>query len=936
MTGWDYGEAWVPGSDGKILEGSPAWYSSADSLEKFRRLSEEVTFPPNTGLPGRVWSSRKPEWFPDVSAEPEQIFLRASIALEAGLKAGYGVPIIANGQVLAVLVFFMMAYHEEDKRLLELVSGVATQLGSVFQRKKAEAALTDEATRRRILIEQSRDGIVVLDQDGNVQESNQRFAEMLGYSPEEILQISVWDWEFQIPREQVLEMFRTIDEAGDSFETKHRRKDGTVFDVAISTNAAVFAGKKLIFCVCRDTTERKQMDRDLQERNERLDAQNEELESQADELIGQRMVLTTKTEELEKANQAKSEFLARMSHEIRTPIHGTMGMLELVLDTELEHDQREYLNMAKSSADSLMSIINSILDFSKIEAGQLTLEEIDFDLRTNLENTVEMISPPAHKKGLEIACHLPPQVPTTLVGDDRRLRQIMVNLLANAVKFTEEGEVVVNVEATGEHEKEVELHITVSDTGIGIAEDKQAMIFDVFSQADGSNTRKYGGTGLGLAISRQLVELMGGHIWVESHLGEGSTFHFTVNFRKQDSTNHTITRPLMTDDWQGLPVLVIDDNATNRLILRELLNGFGFEVTEAGDGLKGLQVLKKASDTIRPFRLVLLDKMMPGMDGIAVARQIKDDPGMQDVIVMMLSSDSVTEDAALCRELGISNYLVKPIKKSALLDAIQTGLGSGPKIKTELERVVSAAIEGPRWHILVAEDNAAAQVIARKRLEKMGYKVQLAGNGMEALQMLEEGDFNLILMDVEMPQMNGLEATRVIRKNEIESGEHIPIIAMTAYAMKEDKERCLEAGMDSYVSKPVNFEELFNAIKGLQSPDKQSGSEPPVDLNAALEAADGDRELLQEAVILFLEQDCPRQLKALREGLKQKDALAVKAAAHGIKGAANTLGGHIVSDVALRLETMGREEDITAAEETLKVLEAELERFSAFFSELSQ
>ncbi|MEE8470519.1 MAG: response regulator [Dehalococcoidia bacterium] len=579
-----------------------------------------------------------------------------------------------------------------------------------------------------------------------------------------------------------------------------------------------------------------------------------------------------------------------------------------------------------------MEVINDILDFSKIEAGQLELNENDFDLRTAIEKTTDMIALGAHKKGLELATHLLPEVPTALVGDETRLCQVLVNLIYNAVKFTEQGQVVVQVGAKADRENEVELHLSVSDTGVGIPEDKQTMIFDAFSQVDSSSVRKYGGTGLGLAISRQLVELMGGHIWVESRPGEGSTFHFTVTFRKQGGINQTAVRRGVTDDWQGLPVLVIDDNATNRLILREMLSTWEFEVTEAEDGPAGLRELKRAKETSRYFRLVLLDKMMPGMDGFAVARQIRDDSTLHDAIVMMLSSESVHDDIALCRELGIVTYLVKPIKRSALFAAIQKELRASPEVKQESVRVVPSTIEGPGWRILVVEDNAAAQMIAKKSLEKRGYTVQVANNGFEVLRMVEGERFDLILMDLEMPEMNGLEATRIIRRNEAKSGKHIPIIAMAAYALSEDKERCLAAGMDSYVSKPVKYPKLCSIIEDLLSPDSQTGSELPVDLNAALQMVDGDRELLGEAVELFLKQDCPRQLKALREGLGRQDAQAVKAAAHGIKGAASNLGGQVVSDVALRLETMGREGDITGAEELLKELEVELEQFTAFFS----
>ncbi len=553
-------------------------------------------------------------------------------------------------------------------------------------------------------------------------------------------------------------------------------------------------------------------------------------------------------------------------------------------------------------------------------------------MRTLVEQAAGILAPRAQRKGVELVCHILPQVPTALIGDLGRLRQVLLNLTDNAVKFTEQGEIVIRVEAETDREEEAELFFSVHDTGVGVSEDEQAVIFEAFCQADGSTTRRYGGTGLGLTISQQLVELMGGRIWVESCPGEGSTFHFTVRLKKQPGARPVAAGPEMAVDWQGWPVLVIDDNATHRLVLREMLTQWGFEVTEAQNGPAGLQELERALETSRPFRLILLDGMMPGMDSLAVARGIREAGVPGDRIVPMLYSDQMHGDAPCCRELGITTQLVKPIKQSELFNGIKTVLGTVQEVEKESERVIPAVTEGTGLRILLAEDNFAAQLVGKKTLERIGHTVQVAGNGMEVLQMMEEGEFDLVLMDVEMPQMDGLKATRAIREQEAASSQHIPILAVTAYATKEDQERCLEAGTDGYLSKPVSPERLVAALERFLPPDGGRDSAPPVDLDGAMEAVGGDRELLREAVGLFLEQDYPRHRAELREGLARQDARAVRAAAHGIKGAVDSFGGRAARDAALCLETMGRRGDLSGAQRTLEELEAEMERFAAFFA----
>ncbi len=916
------------------LTPSTLWYlENEEEFKTFKALTEQTIFQSGVGLPGRVLGQGRAMWIADITQDSN--FPRAKMAEELGIRGGFAFPVMAGQSVMGVLEFFSRDVESPNPRLLEVMEIIGTQLGRVLERIRGDLAREESDARIRGIVETAADAIITINESGIIQSYNSAAERVFGYSAQEAIDQNV---SLLMPsphhehHDEYLQRYlsgHTSTIFGKSRELEGKRKNGTIFPMELAVSE-IHAGSRRTFTgIIRDISDRKEHEQELREAKDRA----------------------------EMAVTAKSQFLATMSHEIRTPMNGVIGMTGLLLETTLSTQQRQFADTVRSSGETLLKIINDILDFSKIEAGKLEFETIPFDLRTTLEESLELLAEAAGKKHLELVGLVFANVPTALQGDPGRLRQIFMNLIGNAIKFTSEGEIIVKISSLQETHDHIGIRVEINDSGEGIPADILPKLFRPFTQADSSTTRRHGGTGLGLAICKQLVQQMGGEIGVENRPERGSAFWFTAHFQKQPDLAMTISHEPIA--LERLRVCAVDDHPTNRQLLEQYFQHWNMDGTLVERPSDCLALLRQQAQNGTPFDLAILDMEMPEMDGFELAHLIKLDSNLQTMRLILLTSLGRRGDATAAQQCGFSGYLTKPIRKSQLQACMETVMGFLPSEDLQVPPPLVTShflkdLEGKHaFRILVADDHQVNQQLGVLMVEQLGFRADVAGNGKEVLEALTRISYDVILMDCQMPEMDGYDATRAIRRAENEklkviktkqetdrsksphfslstTHSRVAIIAMTANAMPGDREKCLEAGMDDYLSKPIRPEELSKVL-ALWLPQAEMTLPSPTitEENATFVAGNistnsspinhatladlkkrGGPKFFESMIRQFVE-DALHCVTLIEQALDGQDLEKIQESAHGLKGISRNMGADDLAQVALDLENACRAGAIT-------------------------
>lgn len=909
-TKWPAAHAFFRDDTGAFLVASNVWWTSeTHDFSELVRVSRGMRMRPGEVLAGKVWQTGKSLWIDDVHAWPQ--FRRAASCPNLPVHSAYGAPVIAGDDVIAVLEFFIDQPTRPDEEFVRIVETMGRQLGAAFESREWQKQQAQTAA----IVESSADAIISRDLEGRITSWNAGATATYGYAPKEAIgePVSLILPVGQDTEEEAITSALLAGRVVRQFETVRRRKDGELIFVSLTISPIRDQSGRIVGSA---TIERDITDRKL----------NEERLRSAKEAAEEARAFA------EQAMRVRSDFLANVSHELRTPMNSILGMAQLALEEDLSETVRGYVETAYESGHSLLTLLNDILDFAKLEAGKFTIEKAPFDLQEMIEDAVHPLSSSAFDKGLELSCDVAPDVPTRVVGDAVRLRQVLTNLLTNAIKFTEQGEVSLQVRVREKWKHEVRLEFTVRDTGVGIAVEDQQRMLEPFTQVDTSTTRRFGGTGLGLAICNELLRLMGGQLSIESRLGDGSAFSFALSLPRQPMSAADTVDATPFETLRDVRVLVVDDNATNRRIMRSMLRHWRAKVDVAGDAEEAIGKVMFAVRYDRPYELVILDALMPGVDGYELSRRIVAETGPGAPVLLMASSSDRRHFRDREDGLPIAAFIEKPVLQSELLGVLMSVLDKAPQPRSQSEIDTTPARPRRTLSVLVVEDTHANQQVVSVLLKKRGHSVTVAQNGREAVEKCRDDSFDVILMDIQMPIMDGYQATASIRQLDGDGSSRVPIVAMTAHAMRGDRERCLASGMDTYISKPIDAGELLEVIEGFSrrhladesdtyrsrmatdeprhTPETTPMDSPHAVINVrdALKRLEGDEALYADLAACFLE-DAPALVEEIL-GLDggQVDAARIRAA-HSLKGLAATVGADALSAAAGEIQCCAEQGD---------------------------